>query len=101
MRITSKQRTIMTVLVRGNPDGSFCDLDQLIERIDYKTTKASMQFSIRALIKNGFLIKQPREKRRGRSHVIISPTKKGYETFGPESTLGKDVIEALGEKIAQ
>jgi len=78
MTMTTKQRQIMNTVVRLNEDGSFLDLDQILDRLTYRTSKQSLQFSIRFLIKKGFLIKQGRERRRGRSRVILSPTKFGY-----------------------
>lgn len=79
MNLTSKQQQIMRTVVRANPDGSFLDLDQLIENLTYKTTKASMHFSIRALEEKGLVEKQPTEIRRGRSRAIIAPTINGLE----------------------
>ena len=76
--MTTKQIQIMTTVIRGNADGSFMDLDQVLECLQYKTTKQSIQFSIRALISKGALSKKPRENRRGRSRVVISPTRDGY-----------------------
>jgi hypothetical protein len=78
--LTSKQMTIMELVLRGNgttPDGAFIpiDLDQLLERLPYETTKQSMQFSIRALINREMLERGPRENRRGRSRVTLKPTK--------------------------
>lgn len=81
MQLTAKQLHIMGVIVRGNEDGSFADLDQILKRLPYKTTKASLQFSIRALIAKGLIMKQGRENRRGRSRVVISPTQIGYQVM--------------------
>jgi predicted transcriptional regulator len=78
MTMTSKQFQIMTTILKGNDDGSFLDLDQVIQKLSYKTTKQSLQFSIRALIRKGLVTKQEQEKRRGRSRAIVSPTKNGY-----------------------
>lgn len=78
MNVTEKQMQIMSVVVKGNEDGSFIDLDQLLERIPYETTKESMQFSIRALVKNQLISKKDRESRRGRSRVILAPTELAY-----------------------
>lgn len=79
MKLTTKQLQILDVLVRGNPDGSFCDLDQLLDRLPYDTTKSSMTFSIRALLAKELIILQPKETRRGKARKIISPTKLGYD----------------------
>ncbi len=82
MRLTTKQRQILNILIRANSDGTFCDLDQLLERISdefYETTKASMQFSIRALIQHGLIRKDSPALRRGRRRVVLVPTAACYE----------------------
>jgi len=75
-----KQTKIMNTIVKGNPDGTFCDLDQLLNNLPYKTTKSSLQFSLRALIKKGFVEKGDLRKRDGQHRRIIKPTYKGYQT---------------------
>jgi DNA-binding MarR family transcriptional regulator len=84
MHLTVKQIELLRVIGTGNEDGSACDLDQIIERINYETTKASIQFSIRALIKHGLIHKLGSEKRRGRRHVMIgiTPAGAGYVGVG-------------------
>lgn len=77
MELTSKQLSIMNVIVRGNEDGSVVDLDQILERLEYRTTKESLQFSLRALIAHGLIQKAGREKRRGRSRTLIRATEMG------------------------
>ena len=87
MHLTTKQLHILSTVIKGNPDGSFIDLDQLLERLPYETTKQSIQFSIRALIAKKLLMKHPREKRRGRSRVILSATDLGYRIMSPHSAI--------------
>jgi hypothetical protein len=75
-----KQYVIMQVIVKGNPDGSFCDLDQIMERLPYETTKPSFAFSIRCLANKGLVTKV--EKLRQRDHAsrrVIKPTLLGYQ----------------------
>lgn len=79
MYLTRKQTTIMQTIVKGNQDGSFVDMDQLLQRINYETSKQSMQFSLRKLVEKGLVEKQPYECRRGHRRVIISATSLGYE----------------------
>lgn len=72
MNLTEKQMAILQVVSEKNKDGSATDLDQILERLNYQTTKASIQFSIRALILHGLIAKADEwEKRRGRMRVII------------------------------
>lgn len=79
MLLTTKQIQIMSIVIRMNEDGSFVDLDQLLERLPYETTKQSIQFSVRALVAKELIEKKPREKRRERSRVILAPTELGYQ----------------------
>jgi hypothetical protein len=79
MILTTKQTQILDAILRGNPDGSWLDLDQLLEKLPYKTTKGSMQFSIRALVKHALIDKKPLELRRGQSRVVFAPTGRAYD----------------------
>lgn len=78
-RLTAKQFQIIDILTRGNPDGSFCDLDELLLRLPYETSKDSLHFSIRALMKRGYVTKHDRESRRGKSRRVLSATPEGYD----------------------
>lgn len=80
MNLTSKQIEILTVIAAGVAAGEAPDLSQIVERVRYMTTKESMQFSIRALIKHGLVEKLAIEKRRGRAHrpIGITPAGQGY-----------------------
>lgn len=81
MNLTVKQISILRVIAAGNEDGSRADLDQVLDRIDYETTKASIQFSIRSLIKGGMIVKDS-DKRRGRQHVVYVPTEDCLKVLG-------------------
>lgn len=78
MTLTDKQEAVLTTVVKGNPDGSFVDLDQLIDEVPYKTTKEAIQFVIRSLIKKGLMEKKDTEKRRGRRRAVLGATPEGY-----------------------
>lgn len=85
MNVTDKQLQILKIVSTGNgkdpATGAFIpvDLDQLIDGLAYKPTKASIQFSIRALIKRGLIEKgATHEKRRGRQRVLILATPLGH-----------------------
>lgn len=77
--LSAKQWQIMDVIIRANPDGTWVDFDQLLERLDYKPSKQSMQFSIRALLGRGLIEKKPTELRRNAQRRVFAPTSKGYE----------------------
>lgn len=84
---TNKQLEILRIINVGNGldgDGRLIpvDLDELLERLSYKPSKESLQFSIRALIARKMIEKGERQTRRGRLRAIILPT-----------ALGKAVIE--------
>lgn len=84
--LTMKQYQILSVLCDGNGNdeaGNFiaADLDELLERLAYRTTKDSIQFSIRPLVNNGFLTKSY-EKRRNARRVVLTPTKMCRQIMG-------------------
>jgi len=76
--LTAKQDSVLTVIVRGNSDGSNCDLDQVIGGVFYKTNKPSIQFIIRNLIGKNLITKQPTENRRTRRRIIFCATEGGF-----------------------
>lgn len=82
MKYTGKQMALLNLILKGNADGSFLDIDQLLEALPYETTKASLHFSIRALIKHGMVEKREREKRRLRMRCVLAPTSHAYLAFG-------------------
>jgi hypothetical protein len=71
MNLTVKQIDIMKLVVAGD-DGAAFDLDRLIECLPYVTTKASFQFSLRALERHGLLDRSTHtEHRRGRIRRLV------------------------------
>lgn len=57
MTLTDKQKDVVKTLFLGHDRDSLLDIDELLELLPYKTTKQSIQFSIRALIKKGLVEK--------------------------------------------
>ncbi|MCJ8601000.1 hypothetical protein MWH03_00200 [Klebsiella pneumoniae] len=57
MILTEKQESILRCVWIGHERGSLVDLDELLSLLPYRTTKASIQFSIRILIRKGLLIR--------------------------------------------
>lgn len=86
MILTDKQENVLTVIVKGNQNGSFCDLDEIIQRVFYETNKPSIQFIIRNLISKGMIEKQETQKRRARRRVVLCATKSGYEFVSRKRT---------------
>ena len=76
MNLTQKQKAIMALIIKANPDGSHIDIDQLLERLPYVTSKESMQFSVRALQKKS-LIEKDNVIRRDRKRVVYKATPLG------------------------
>lgn len=101
MHLTVKQIELLAVIGKRNPDGGATDLDQILERLSYKPTKQSLQFSIRALIAHGLIQKDAPEKRRGRTRTLISLTKTGETMTGNSSTapafIEDEADELLGD----
>lgn len=89
MNLTGKQQEVLLVIASGNPDGSPADLDQVIERVSYKPTKAAIQFTIRALVGHGLIQKVGSEVRRDRMRVLLAAT-----------TLGQHYAKALKPSLA-
>lgn len=87
--LTEKQYEILRIIIKG-VEGDYVDLDQLLESLSYKTTKESMQFSIRALIKRRLIEKLPMECRRKRARVRYRITNEGRRMMNP---LLADIVE--------
>lgn len=85
LNMTPKQIEIMRCILRGNAEGDFLDLDELVEALPYVTTKQSLQFSIRALVKHGLVEKKEGEIRRQRRRRVLAPTILAYSVMGGSS----------------
>ncbi len=81
MRLTERQLELLKVIGAGNPDGTVADLDQIIERASYKPTKASIQFSLRALEAHELIERAGTEKRRARQRALWKVTAMGQHYF--------------------
>lgn len=79
--LSAKQAEILTLIVRMNTDGTFLDLDQLIEKLSYNPTKEALQFSIRHLVSRGLIEKKEPELRRNAKRRILAPTMHGYAEY--------------------
>jgi len=77
--LTIKQLELMRVIT-AQPE---TDLDEILELLRYVTSKQSLQFSIRALIKRGLVEKRGLVKRRGRARQVLAATAAGasYKTL--------------------
>ena len=99
VKLTKKQRQIMEVIIKGNrcdepANFSWVDMDQLLERLPYDTTKDSMHFSIRALVKRGLVEKGPTELRRGRKRRTFVPTSLALDSLTASPKAEPEIDEA-------
>lgn len=105
MHLTIKQIELLGVIGKRNDDGEAVDLDQILERLSYKPTKQSLQFSIRALIAHGLIQKDAPVKRRGRTRTLISLTKTGEAMSGTAKPTPSFVLDeetdAMFEEITE
>lgn len=82
IRWTDIQRNVMDLVIRGNSDGTFADLNQLVERSPHKPTKDAMRSTIRFLVKHG-MVETEHKQQRGARRMIVKPTIKGYQARRP------------------
>lgn len=84
MILTDKQKAILKTIWLGHERGRFLDLDELLDLVTYKTSKESMQFSIRALINKGLIEKsatlRPRKREKQYQRRCYSLTSLGSAT---------------------
>lgn len=107
MSLTTKQTQIMTIVCRGNTSDEtpWCDIDQVLEGLakefNWNTTKQSLQFSIRALIKKGMVEKEGLEKRRGRKRVVLKPTDLSMSIISASATSVSDSGNDLNSETVE
>lgn len=84
MHLTVKQIELLNVIARGDERGKPLDLDQVLDKLTYETTKQSLQFSVRAMVSKGLIFKRGVEKRRGRQRQVLEATSEGRQIAGVE-----------------
>jgi hypothetical protein len=105
--LTTKQRQVVGLILQGDVEEAkrqesefvAIDLDRLLELLPYKTTKQSMQFTIRALIKNGLIFKSLYENRRGRQRVCFVATDLARRILLESRGLSSHYIENYDPRI--
>jgi hypothetical protein len=100
--LTAKQLELLRVIAAGNDDGTACDLDQILDRIRYRTSKGSLHFSLRILIERGLVLKMGVETRRGAKRRLVKVTPAGKATGSgprPSPKSEQDNIVELGADI--
>jgi len=98
--ITTYQLELLRHLANGEGDsGRLTDFDQLLCHLSWTPTKESAQFTIRAVIKKGFVEKAALESRRGRNRVCYKITEKGRLVLDPRESVSSDSKAKLLELV--
>jgi len=97
-RLTHKQVHVLEKIVLGPGEGQLIDLDQLLASINYETTKGSMHFTLRGLLRRGMIVKAEPEIRRGRRRVVFAPTMRGVNRIRDDSSGGAVIMDGFGEE---
>lgn len=105
--LTRKQAALMKVIMAGNIDvkGSrigWCDYQQILDRLPYKTSRESLMCSIRILVNQGWIEREGKEIRDGRARQTIAPTAMAIRILTP-SPLSKPAsyVEVLDGGIVE
>jgi hypothetical protein len=81
--VTKHQMEMLGHIRTGGPDGDL-DFDQLLDKLSWVPSKESAQFTIRAAVVKGFIMKLPElQLRRGRNRVCYRLTKEGGSVLDP------------------
>lgn len=100
--LTRKQAALMKVIMKGNIDVhgswiSWCDYQQILDRLPYKTSRESLMCSIRILVNQGWIEREGKETRDGRSRQTVAPTAMANRILAPAKTSApasyKEVVE--------
>jgi DNA-binding MarR family transcriptional regulator len=92
--LTAKQKIILRAIAKGDGEGGFADMDQIMDRLGYAPSKQALQCSIRVLVKRGMAEKKGVELRRERMRQVIALTPKGYSFLA--AALGHNSQENWG-----
>lgn len=80
--LTKRQFELLGHVKTGGADG-LLDFDQLLDLLSWIPSKESAQFTIRALVGKGLLVKAELQLRRGRKRVCYDLTLEGKAVFDP------------------
>jgi hypothetical protein len=74
---------LLSAIAKGHKE-DLVDMDQLVETLSYRPSKESLHFSLRALIKQGFIEKAGLELRRTKKRITFRLLKPGIQVLrGP------------------
>lgn len=98
-RLTKKQMNVLEKIVVGPGGGELIDVDQLLDLIDYETTRPSIRFTLKGLLTRKMIVKKGKELRRERMRMVYAPTMLGVNTLGGVIVEGlEDVESADGDR---
>ena len=81
--VTAKQIAVLKELVKRNPDGSYLDIKELLERAAPGTVRGSMICTLRHLHAHELVQEEDFVTRRGRRVRTYSATQKGIDLIRP------------------
>lgn len=86
--LTRKQSALMKVIMKGNINVkgdwiSWCDYQQILDRLPYKTSRESLMCSVRILRNQGWIERDGKETRDGRARQTIAPTAMAKRILDP------------------
>lgn len=82
--MTRKQLEVIRVIANFDEGGKPLDLDTVISRLPYETTKMAFQFVLRGLIKRELVEKLERQSARGKSRRFLTVTPLGLHRLESE-----------------
>jgi DNA-binding PadR family transcriptional regulator len=91
--VTPYQLELLKAARAAHDAGAPLDLDQLLDTLSWEPSKESLQFTIRALIKRGLIVKSDLELRRGRRRVSFLMTADGRQLLDPRPCVGSASAE--------
>lgn len=89
--MTGKQLEVLRVIANKENGGRAQDIDRIISRLSYKTTKQSFQFVIRALIKRELIEKLDCKTARGKKRRFLKITSLGLNKLENEPKRAEDI----------
>lgn len=84
MRLTKKQRKVLTAVCEGIKDEQgrrvgWLDTQMICDRVDYEVSIHSMKFTIRFLMERGLVEKEDQVLRRDRWVTPVKPTNEAFD----------------------
>lgn len=96
----------MKVIMAGNIDAkgnriSWCDYQQILDRLPYKTTRESLMCSMRILVNLGWVIRAGKEIRDGRARQTVEPSPAALRILGGTKSKTASYAEVLTGDVVE